>query len=263
MQGVKIEGFTQSASSGVRMELIFEGFDRGIPKIVQSGAAPAIKYAYEITYRMPVTVKIEVPGKGQIVNEKVPSTESFRTFKTAEYKTKAELEMWWNENQSTVWDDRQKNAAAEAIPGINDYLNEKFGYPVKARSLEVYTVKSKDYDYTDYLNAYQAFQDGVMMLQYPNQLAQAQAKLQTAIDLWNNALKESNINDKKARVDKTITACTYVNLAEAYIWMNDFSNAEINANKAINIDVGKYNKDAKPKLEFIRDMRNRFSANNK
>ena len=74
-------------------------------------------------------------------------------------------------------------------------------------------------------------------------------------------LKESNIKDKKARIDKNVTAAIYCNLAEAYIWLNEFDNAEINANKAIGVGVNKYEKHGRALIPFIRDVKNRFNAN--
>tara|TARA_B100000809_G_C15007138_1_gene483638 strand:+ start:436 stop:654 length:219 start_codon:yes stop_codon:yes gene_type:complete len=48
----------------------------------------------------------------------------------------------------------------------------------------------------------------------------------SGIAIWETALEESNPGDNKSRINKKITALLYVNLAEAYMWMDDFDIAE-------------------------------------
>jgi hypothetical protein len=260
ISGIKIEGMTPSASSAVKVELIYEGFERGIPQMKQTGVAPNIKYYYEVTYRHPVTLKIDVPGRGLVVNERVPGCEGYRSARTAEYKTQAEVEMYWLENQKMFWDEKQAKAPNETVAEINSYLTEKVGYPVKSRRAEIRTVKSKEHDYTDLLTAYTNFQDGVMSIQYKDKKSKGQDKIQLAIDAWEKALTESNLNDKNARIDKNVTAALYVNLCEAYLWMDDFSNSELNGNKAVNTGT-KYGRDAEGRLVLVKFQKDRFMAN--
>lgn len=259
--GIKIEGLNMVPTADVKIELVYEGFEKGVPKLMQTGTAPNIKYYYMVSYRHPVTLKIDYPGKGLIVNERIPACEGFMSSKTPEYKTQAELEMYWMENEKVFWDDRQNKAPIETVNGINNYLNEKFGYPVKSRRCEIRTVKTnKDHDYSDFLTGYQAFQDGALMLQYKDKKKDALNNLQKAIDVWEKALTESDINDRKARIDKNVTSALYVNLMEAYLWMDDFSNAEIYGNKAIGMS-NKYGRDAQDRMPLVRDMKMRYNAN--
>jgi tetratricopeptide (TPR) repeat protein len=257
---IKIEGLTQTATSAVKVELVYEGFERGIPQMKQTGVAPNIKYYYEATYRHPVTLKIDVPGRGLVINERVPGCEGYRSARTPEYKTQAEVEMYWLENQKAFWDDKQTKAPSETVAEINSYLTEKVGYPVKSRNTEIRTVKSKEHDHTDLLTAFTNFQDGVLQLQYKDKKSAAQDKLEAAITIWEKALTESNLNDKNARIDKNVTSAIYVNVMEAYLWMNDFANAEIYGNKAISMD-NKYGRDAKGRMPMVQFQKDRYMAN--
>ena len=258
--GIKIEGLTFKSTSAVKIELVYEGFEKGIPQMKQTGTAPNIKYYYEVSYRHPVTLKIDVPSRGQLVNERVPGCEGFRSARTPDYKTKAEVEIYWLENQKVFWDERQAKAPTETIAEINNYLTEKVGYPSKSRAAEIRTVKSKEHDYTDLLTAYTSFQDGVLLLQYKDKKNQAYDKLEAATTVWEKALTESNLNDKNARVDKNVTSALYVNLMEAYMWLDDYSNAEINGNKAINMS-NKYGRDAEGRMLMVKFQKDRFMAN--
>jgi len=258
--GIKIEGLTFKSTSAVKIELVYEGFEKGIPQMKQTGTAPNIKYYYEVSYRHPVTLKIDVPSRGQVVNERIPGCEGFRSARTPDYKTKAEVEIYWLENQKVFWDERQAKAPTETISEINNYLTEKVGYPSKSRAAEIRTVKSKEHDYTDLLTAYTSFQDGVLLLQYKDKKNQAYDKLEAATTVWEKALTESNLNDKNARVDKNVTSALYVNLMEAYMWLDDYSNAEINGNKAINMS-NKYGRDAEGRMPMVKFQKDRFMAN--
>lgn len=259
--GIKIDGFTQSQSAPVKITLVWNGFEKGIIKENKTGTGPTTKYRYDILYRHRVSIKVEVPGKGLVINEAVAEAEEFKKFTTSEYKTKADFKLWWLDNEQTFWNQRQDEIVMQHVAVINSWLNEKAGYPKKQRTIEIYTVKSKDYDYGDYLQAYTAAQDGLLKVEYgESKTAEVNQKLQEAINIWNTALLSSDLNNKKARIDRTVTAATYINLAQAYCWMGDYINCEINCNKALGVDVGKYNREARPLLEFVRIQKQRAEA---
>lgn len=259
--GIKIEGFKQSQDAPVKITLTWNGFERG--KVIENktGTGPTTKYKFDIQYRHRVNIKIEVPGKGIVVNEAIAATDEFRRYTTSEYKTKGDFKLWWLDNEATFWDQRQSEIVMQHVETINAYLNEKVGYPNKQRTIEVFTVKSKDFDYGDYLSAFTAAQDGYLKVEYgDSKAADVKQKLQQAIDTWNKALLESDINNRKARIDAHVTAATYINLANAYCWMGDYVNAELSCNKALGVDIGKYNRDARPLIEFIRFQKQRAEA---
>jgi hypothetical protein len=258
---IKIEGFTQAPSAPVKITLVWNGFEKGITKENKTGTGPAIRYTYDILYRHRVTLKVEVPGKGLVINETVPGTDEYKKFTTSEYKTKGDFKLWWLDNQKTFWEQRQDEIVMQHMGLINTYLNEKVGYPAKQRTIEIYTVKSKDFDYSDYMNAYTLAQDGLLRVEYgPSKEAEVKDKLQQAVNIWATALQSSDLNNKRARIDRTVTAATYINLAQAYCWMGDYINCELNCNKALGVDVGKYNREARPLLEFVRDRKLRAES---
>lgn len=260
--GIKIDGMTQSASAPVKITLVWNGFEKGMMKENKTGTGPTTKYRYEVLYRHRVNIKVEVPGKGLVINEPLMEAEEYKKFTTSEFKTKGDFRLWWMDNEKTFWEQRQDEIVMQHVALINAYLNNKVGYPNKQRTIEIYTVKSKDFDYGDYMNAYKVAQDGFLKVEYgAAKDAEVKQKLQEAINIWNEALKSSDINNKKARIDRTVTAASYINLAQAYCWMGDYVNCEINCNKALGVDVGKYNREARPLLEFVRDQKARAEAN--
>lgn len=260
--GIRIDGLKQNAGAQTKVILTWNGFEKGAIKENKSGTGPTTKYKYEIQFRHRVSLKIEVPGKGIVVNENIPMTEGFKSWTSAEYKTKGDFKLWWIDNEATFWDQRQSEMVMQHVSVINAYLTERVGYPNKQSSFEIYTVKSnKEYNYTDMTNAYTIAQDGFVKVEYTDKRSEVNQKLQQAIDAWNVILKESNIDDRKSRIDRHVTSCIYINMAYAYLWMEDFSNCEVHANKALGLGVNKYERDARRIIEFCRDLKQRVEAN--
>ena len=52
------------------------------------------------------------------------------------------------------------------------------------------------------------------------------SELSEAIQIWNTALEESNLYDKKARINSKVTQLIYQNLIEATIYKEDFIKAQ-------------------------------------
>ena len=49
--------------------------------------------------------------------------------------------------------------------------------------------------------------------------------IQPAIDIWNKALEESDLNTKKTRVNDKVTCATYLNIAKANFIMQEYETA--------------------------------------
>lgn len=258
---VTILGMKQVAGYPVKITLTWEGFEKGVVREEKIGAGPTTKYRYHITYRHIVSCKAEFPGKGIVLNERIQNTEEFKNFTTQDFKTKGDFQLWWLDNQEKFWQERQDKAISDNVSGINGFLNDKFGYMDMTRRTDLFTIKSKDFDYSDYQKAFQAAQDGMAAIQYKDKQSTVTTKLQEAAGIYNKALIESDLNNRKARIDKHVTAATYVNLAEVYLWLGDYSNAEITIGKAENIDIGKYNRECRELKALLVDRKARALAN--
>ncbi|HLP12241.1 MAG TPA: hypothetical protein VK177_09955 [Flavobacteriales bacterium] len=260
--GIKIEGLTQQADAPVKITLVWNGFEKGPIKENKTGTGALTKYKYEIQYRHRITLKIDVPGKGLVVNENIPDMEGYRVYNTSEFATKGDFKLWWIDNEASFWEQRQNELVMQHVATINNYLNEKVGYPSKTYAVEMHSVKkSKEYDFTDYTTAWNAAQDGLLKVEYKDKQAEVNQKLQQAIDIWNKALTESDLNNKKARINREVTSATYVNLATAYLWQGNYVEAELACNKGLAVDFGRYNRELRPILEFTKFQKARAEAN--
>jgi hypothetical protein len=84
------------------------------------------------------------------------------------------------------------------------------------------------------------------MLQKDNNMGKA--ALQKACDLWHTALKESDLNDKKARINKDITLAIYFNLLEACFALGDAQTGQKTLEKLNTMSLS--NTDRRTKLDF-------------
>jgi tetratricopeptide (TPR) repeat protein len=95
--------------------------------------------------------------------------------------------------------------------------------------------------------AYQAFQSG---------------RVNEAIAIWKKALEESDIQNKKARIDKDVTIAIYFNLLEAYFALRNTTEADAILQTMGRMDIS--NRDKKQREAYEQayiDLKLRMAAN--
>jgi hypothetical protein len=85
--------------------------------------------------------------------------------------------------------------------------------------------------------------------------------IKKAIAVWEKALEESDPDDKKARINADVKAGLYLNLAEAYMWLNDFTKARTHLAKHAALNAHGFNRDYKKIDELLISRKERFDAN--
>ena len=254
---IEIPGFTKG-EGGATISLAFQGFDKGATTEKKSTSGD---YVYTIKYKHPVKVKITDKGGAVVYDMIHPATSGFKSYTSQKFKSSYEFKLWWMDNESTFWEQRQKDVIGSIVSGINGMLSNDFGYPTKSKVAEIYTAKDKDHDYTDLLEAFQNVQDGLLQLASDRNKSAALNYFGNAVSQYQTILNESNTSDKKARVNKKVTSAVYCNIAECFLWMDDFSQAELFLNKAANLGIGKYKRHGNSLKPFIADQKKRFIAN--
>ncbi len=89
----------------------------------------------------------------------------------------------------------------------------------------------------------------------------AKVAIKKALNLWEGALKESDLTNKKARVNDKVTAATRYNCALFYCWVNDHNKANYHLMKLKLLDMSKYKRQVKDLKAFIVDHKARYEAN--
>ncbi len=254
---IKIPGFDK-LEGGAQINLDFQGFDKGT---IKEKKATAGGYKYVIQFKHPVKLTVKDKDGSIAYNAVFPESANFQSFTTKKFRSPYDFKLWWMDNEDDFWLQRQKSVFNKVAAGINNMLANDFGFPTKSKQIELYTAKDKNHDYTDLLEAFQNAQDGLLQLAIDRNKDAAINYLGSAVSQYQTILNESNINDKKSRINKKVTAAVYCNVAECLIWMDDYSQAELYLNKAANLGVNKYKRHGNSLKPFLLNQKKRYGAN--
>lgn len=249
----------ERGDDGAEILVEFIGFSKGLVTEIVKEKEGKITYTYQYQYKYPVKLTVKDQDGSVTLAKNLTSTE-FVSGLTSAFNSKYDYLAWKVDNEDAFWISLESRAYNNTILTTNGLLSEKYGFPTKSKSTEIYTAKDKKFDYSDLLEGYQHAKNGYLELANDRDKDAAVTHLIKATEQWESTLKESNTSDKKARINKKVTAAIYVNLAEAYLWMDDFSTAELYANKAKNLSVGKFTRHAKQLIPFIQAQKVRFDA---
>lgn len=265
---LKLEGFANAPENAVIITATISQFEIQGPKLVtvikemtkvangQSTKYNQAYYHYETSYRQPMSVKVEVPGKGVIFNQVIEEFSTFIVVKTSETDNLAAQNM---ADPSAYAKNLEEKTLAANLKYINELINSKYGFSKVSRPTVLNNVESKKMNYDDYQLAYDNAVSGYNMLAIDK--AGATIKIKAAIDIWEKAMLESNPDDKKARVDADVTMATRFNLAEAYMMIGDFANAELQIQKINASDPSKKQKKRVEELDALeKDLKARDAA---
>ena len=217
---IKLNGFTKSTSDGLKIVLDATEFSE-TSETRKLGEAP------NETKETNFTVSCEVMVS--IVNSQGEEVYANTYAKTLKYKSaKKKLADWSKYERSSAYKNlpntKKKSLITMLVKDVNTDLNNQFGYSwIKKRS-KIYSAKGKKYFYDDLDKAVVSFQNGLKDLKVNQDVAAG--KLNSAIVVWNKALEELDLADKKARINNKIGAALYINLGLAYTLINEFDNAD-------------------------------------
>jgi hypothetical protein len=148
----------------------------------------------------------------------------------------------------------------ENLTFLGNLVNDRIGYRREPRSTSLDYVNDKKVDYSDLLQAYNEGLSGLMTIAADEE--SGKSKIAKATEFWKNALAESNLTDKKARIDKDVTMSLYFNLLEAYFATRNIEEADKIFSKMASVQLSNQDRKNKEKYEelFI-DLRKRILAN--
>ena len=87
---------------------------------------------------------------------------------------------------------------------------------------------------------------------------EAKAKIASAIEAWEGALEEGDMNDKKARINKKVIPDLYKNLLLACALTEEFTKAEDHYNATLRLDFSRGDeKDLKETMLLVNDLKER------
>lgn len=261
-----LDGFENKADNAVKIDVTIFGFEYTEPRQLseqknvtsyangQTSTSAATYYHNEFSYRHTMAVKVTTPDGKELFNATPQALNNYIIYKSPESTAALPL------NAQMLIKTNEEKLFQNNLKIINDLVNDKIGYKRELRKVELYYVKSKDETYKDLLIAYNDACSGLKLLL--DDEPAAKTKLQSAIQVWNTAMLESDVKNKKARIDKDVTIAICFNLMESCFAIGDFVNAEKTITTLNGIDLSSSKRKQKDEYEALfNDLKKRTLVN--
>ena len=225
-----IDGLQKSAANALNYTVTLQGFEATPAKIIsevkkevsrKDGVSTSIDVTYyhiEFTYRHPMSFRVTNTMNQEIYAAAPAEFTEFKLYKGTATKTQPSMDV------NAVVKSMEDKCLQENLKAINHMVNDRIGFERTDETFELYYVKSKNESHNDIQDAFNAAQLGFKLL--TTNEAQAKMKLEEANAIWKKALEESDIENKKARIDKDVTIAIYFNLLESYFAMRNTTEAD-------------------------------------
>lgn len=266
---VSLSGYERGGNNPVVITAMVGGFESQAPilqtkkvreKQTDGSYLSVPKYYYQIKYRVPISVKLE--NNKKVIDEKAISRfNNYSSANTIQFETADQLQRYWSIYETSFLTELDEKAVRGAMSQLGAELDSDYGFRKITYNTEIFTVKPKKFEYPEHEEAYVQAIAGFNMISDASKRTEGNAKLQKAIEWWKKALKDSDPNNKKARIDGQVTAATHVNIAEAAIFAQDFVTAETHISKVKLMKYNKYEREANALKSLLDDQKRRFEAN--
>ena len=261
-----IDGLQKSAANALNYTVTLQGFESTPAKIISevkkeitrkdgvSTSRDVTYYHIEFTYRHPMSFRVSNAMNQEIYAAAPAEFTEYKLYKGAATKTRPSMDV------SAVVKSMEDKCLQENLKAINHMVNDRIGFERTDETFELYYVKSKNESHNDILDAKNAATLGFKML--GTNEAQGKAELDKAIVVWKKALEESEIDNKKARINKDVTIAIYFNLLEAYFALRNTTEADAILQTMGRMDIS--NRDKKQREAYEQayiDLKLRLAAN--
>lgn len=262
---LNIDGFNRAEGSELNYLVTMETFEYSQPKVIsevkkestvsngKSTSYDVTYYHLEFEYRFPMNIKVTQNGS-EVYFENPAKLQEFKKYVGAATKSHPSTDV------SVMAKNLELQVLKENLNYINHLVNDRLGYENTERKTGIDYVKDKKGEYADLTEAYNLANSSYNMLGKTDD--QAKAKLEQAVSLWSKALSESDVLNKKARIDKKVTTSLCFNLLEAYFVLRNVDEGEKILDMMNKFDLSRSDSKLKDNYaqEFI-DLRMRINAN--
>ena len=262
-----LDGFKNDLSNAVKINVIIYGFDHTKPRIISevkkqvssSNGTTTTKnttyYHTEFSYRHTMSVRVTTPDGKEILFLTPQELNNYKKYKTNESTVRQSI------NNELLISTYEEKVLQDNLLFIQNLVNDRIGYKHQDRSISLSYVKDKKGVYTDLLVAFNNLSAGLKLL-IDDELA-SEEKLKKSIAIYEEALDESDMNDKKARINKNISYAVFFNLLECYFATEKLDKAESILTNLNSLPLSGAQRKLKEEYEsLINETRKRMKANN-
>jgi hypothetical protein len=259
-------GFENKPDNFVKIEVTLHGYDYTRPRqlseqknsvSVVNGTSTTKQIPYyhiEFTYRHTMTVRVIGADGKEIMLLTPQELNNYSVYKSPETTTSQTFD------EEQLVKSFEEKILQDNLIFINKLVNDKFGFLKELRSTNLSYVKSKEDLYTDLLTAYNEGIIGFKVLVEDPE--SATKKLEHAAQIWQNALIESDLENRKARIDKEVTTMIYFNLLETYFALKESENVDKLLGNLNTISLSNSDRKLKETFELLNvDLKKRIQAN--
>jgi hypothetical protein len=263
---IKLQGYNNAPANAMKIMVVMYGYDHTMPRNMDQettglsfgsgrpSSSKEISYYTEFSYRHPMAVKVYTPDGREVLSLTPPELNSYKIYKSASTDRPTRI------NSELLIKNAEEKVLQDNLRFINDLLNDKFGFSSVDRVANLYYIKNADSNYADLTTAFNEASSGLLMLQ--QDAGVAKNKLQKACELWSNALKEADLNNKKARINKDITMGVYFDLLEGYFALGDVQSGQATLDKINGMSLSFDDRRAKLRYDMLfAELKNRQSHN--
>lgn len=251
----RVEGLDEDAN-GVAIEVHLFGFENDDPVAEKKEfkeynsktkqETTVIKSQWVFNYRHSMTLRVVHPN-GSIIMDEVPN--SISDFK--KFESGLEKRSYPSSNANTYIERLQSSSVENNLKTIQWLINDKLGTTEQARDIEVVYVNNKKGNYNDLENAMFDAKEGYGMLM--SRPEEAKEKIKNAIQAWEAALDEGDMDDKKARINKKVIPDLYNNVILAAILVEDFDKADDHYSATLRLDFANRDENNLKELKLLND----------
>ncbi len=263
---ITIDGLSKVNNNALQVIVTLKGFEVGEPmyketkkskKDKEGNVTTIVTHFAQVQYRHPVHVQVVSPTGATLMDEVIGG--GYATHTTPSYSNKYQVDNYLQTNPYK--NNLEDNVVPTNMAALKQTLNNNFGFILKNREMIVAQFSHKKMDYPEYTEAYEYMIGGTKKLDSRDTKAEGIEKIQKAIAAWEKAMQESDPDNRKARINKKVTKATHLMLAEAYMWAEDFDNAERQLNKLEVIGVaGRDKKEAAEIQALLDSQKQRITA---
>jgi len=247
------------ADGGITIELHMHGYDAQQPTVETKESSvydtktkqtrKEYKSQYVMMHKHPISAVVKDASGAVLFSGMLAGTENY---------VKYESGFVAGSSPSMPSKETMEKSLGQSNLGLASiWLNNQYGLVPVSREITIRNPEDKKVDYGDFQEAYYTAQEGYEKL--ASDEAKGMEKLKAAIALWQSALKELDMDDKKARINKKVAPDLYLNLIEACIFARDFDMAESLISATRRLDFAKRDMDDISALkDFLEDYRVRF-----
>lgn len=229
-------------------------------------------YYYRYSCLYPMKIKITTKAGKEIYTRTLAGPDRVFSYDAKAFATEAQAEEDYSENRRKHKRLAEKSIRQKLFGGITEILKSNYAKTNLDVQLQAGFAKGskKRFDFSDIDKAKTSLQQAIGKLN-SDDVEEANADLKVVINICEKALTESKVDDKRARVNRKVTAMLHYNCGLAHFLMNNFKQAGKHLNKAKDIASkigGILSSDATATYatrlsRLMADKKNRMQANSK